>query len=193
MTPEKAEMRKEMGRLRAALPLGERTRLAAMVERHLLGLREVAEAVTVLVFYAFGSEVATSGLILRLGEEGKRVLLPYLVDGEMEAAEALPGEALLPTTYGPHEPARQEPVPAEEVEVAIAPGLAFDASGHRLGYGGGHYDRYLRRMRPEAPRIGIGFAFQVVERVPAVAHDERLDLVVTEEGALRSGRHHPPV
>ena len=57
-------------------------------------------------------------------------------------------------------------VDPDEVDLVITPGLAFDRAGHRLGYGGGHYDRYLGRARPEAPRVGIGFPLQLVDEVP---------------------------
>jgi 5-formyltetrahydrofolate cyclo-ligase len=66
------------------------------------------------------------------------------------------------------------------VDLVVTPGLAFDRRGYRVGYGGGFYDRYLARLRPNAARTAIGFSFQVVEEVPADPGDERVHLVVTE-------------
>jgi 5-formyltetrahydrofolate cyclo-ligase len=72
-------------------------------------------------------------------------------------------------------------------DVVIVPGVAFTASGDRLGQGGGWYDRFLAAIRPECVTIGVGFDLQVVDAVPVEPHDVRLDHVVTESGiATRS-------
>ena len=177
-------MRARMRALRSAVPPEERLRLARAVEERLFALPDVRAAHTVLLFYSFGSEVETSAMADRVHAEGKRLLLPYLEEERMEAGEVLPEDELIPSTYGPREPARRVAVDPAEVDVVIAPGLAFDREGYRLGYGGGHYDRYLHRMGSGAVRIGIGFAGQVVERVPREAGDERLDLIVTDAGVV---------
>jgi len=69
--------------------------------------------------------------------------------------------------------------------VVLVPLLAFDAEGHRLGYGGGYYDRALERANPRA--IGIAYAGQEVEKLPREGHDHPLDLVVTEAGVRKFG------
>jgi 5-formyltetrahydrofolate cyclo-ligase len=109
----------------------------------------------------------------------------------MEAAEVLPADGLVPSTYGPKEPAHRVAVEPDAVDVVVAPGLAFDRRGHRLGYGGGHYDRYLRRLGAAALRAGIAFSEQLVEEVPVEARDELLDVLVTDAEVidLRRGRH----
>lgn len=175
----KAALRRRMRALRDALPEAERERLGALVAERLLGLPEVARARGVLLFYSFGSEVPTAGVAARLHESGARLFLPYLEDGAMEAAEVGPGDPLLPSGYGPREPARRARVDPERVDLVVVPGLAFDRRGHRLGYGGGHYDRYLGRVG-RAARVGIGFSFQLLDEVPAGPGDRRLDLVVTD-------------
>jgi len=179
----KRALRDRMRTARAAIPPRLRPELAARMEAHLFGLPEIAAARTVLLFYSFGTEVPTAGMVERLLSEGRRVLLPYLTEqGSMEAAEVLPGESLVHTAYGPKEPPRRVAVDPGEVDVVVTPGLAFDPRGHRLGYGGGHYDRYLERLSPRAVRVGVGFAAQLVAEVPAEPGDERVDLVVTDEG-----------
>lgn len=158
--------------------------MAEAAAERLFALPEMASARTVLLFYSFGSEVATRGMADRIRIEGKRLLLPY-VDGEaMEAAEVLPGDDLIRAPYGAREPTRRVPVDPAEVDLVVTPGLAFDRRGYRLGYGGGFYDRYLARLRPETVRLGIGFAVQLVDRVPAGPGDQRVDLVVTEAGVI---------
>ena len=62
----------------------------------------------------------------------------------------------------------------------LVPLLAFDTSGHRLGYGGGFYDRTLEKL--DIPAIGIAYAGQEVASLPAEVHDRRLDMILTEQG-----------
>ncbi|HWC32701.1 MAG TPA: 5-formyltetrahydrofolate cyclo-ligase, partial [Actinomycetota bacterium] len=141
----------------------------------------------VLLFYSFGSEVDTAEIASRLHDRGVRLLLPYLDETGIEAAEVLPDDDLTPTDYGPKEPTRRTAVDPGEVDVVVAPGLAFDRRGGRLGYGGGHYDRYLARLGARATRIGIAFSMQLLEEIPTDAGDERLDVVVTDEETVRAG------
>jgi 5-formyltetrahydrofolate cyclo-ligase len=176
----KAGLRERMLRVRAAIPEEERRHRAARVEARVLALAEVEQAGTVLLFYSFGAEVETAVLLRRLHERGKRLLLPYLEGGRIEAAEVRPGDPLAPTGYGPREPARRVPVDPAEVDLVITPGLAFDRRGYRLGHGAAHYDRFLKRLRPAAVRVGIGFAEQLLDELPTESHDEALHLVVTD-------------
>lgn len=95
-----------------------------------------------------------------------------------------PGCAMVAGEFGaliPQEGAWLEP------QVVIVPLLAFDAQGYRLGYGGGFYDRTLEGLRARGPVLAVGFAFaaQEVETVPVEATDQRLDMIVTEQGVRR--------
>jgi 5-formyltetrahydrofolate cyclo-ligase len=178
-----------MRRIRAAIPPEERAARAARVEARLLALPELRDARTVLLFYSFGAEVPTAVLARRLLERGFRVLLPYLAGDAMEAAEVRPGSRLEATDYGPKEPAERIAVEPERIDAVIAPGLAFDRRGARLGYGGGYYDRYLARLEAHAARIGIAFAEQVVDEVPEEELDQPVDLIVTDGEVIRITPH----
>ena len=95
-----------------------------------------------------------------------------------------PGCAMVAGEFGaliPEEGAWLEPV------VLIVPLLAFDARGYRLGYGGGFYDRTLEGLRARGPVLAVGFAFaaQEMAEVPIDATDQRLDLIVTDQGVRR--------
>lgn len=177
---QKATLRDKMRELRRAVPSEERRRLARQAEVRLLGLEEVGEVATVLLFYSFGSEVGTGGVGDHLLSQGKRVLLPFLTPQGMEAAEVLPGDPLLPSGYGPREPSHRIPLDPMEVDLVVTPGLAFDRRGFRLGYGGGHYDRYLTRVRPETLRIGFAFSVQLIDHVPEEPSDQKVHVVVTD-------------
>ena len=88
------------------------------------------------------------------------------------------GEVLAPGSFGIPEPL--ESWPRAVPDVLLVPLLAFDSSGHRLGYGGGFYDRTLALLK--VPAIGIAYAGQQVASLPYAAHDRRLNAVLTERG-----------
>jgi 5-formyltetrahydrofolate cyclo-ligase len=145
----------------------------------------MAAAGAVMVFASFGSELPTAGIVRRLHQEGRRVLLPFLHEGTMDATELHPWSAMRPTTYGPEEPSDAIAADPHGIDVVVAPGLAFDACGYRLGFGGGHYDRYLVRLRIDASLVGIGFDAQLVEEVPHLPEDVPLDVIVTDARTVR--------
>jgi 5-formyltetrahydrofolate cyclo-ligase len=181
---EKTALRGRMRRIRGAIPPEERGHRSASIQNRLLELDEFRAAHMVLLFYSFGSEVATGALAERILASGERLLLPFLTPQGMEAAEVFPGDPLLPSGYGPREPSSRHPMNPEEVDLVITPGLAFDRRGFRLGYGGGHYDRYLSRLRPETIRIGLAYSEQLVDRVPGEPADQRVHLIVTDSEVI---------
>lgn len=109
------------------------------------------------------------------------VLLPVTVSGQPLIFRSWqPGTPMVRDRFGVEHPTEAEArgVP----EILVVPLLAFDAAGHRLGYGGGFYDRTLAALREKGPVTAIGFAFaaQEMERLPADDTDQRLDAIVTE-------------
>jgi 5-formyltetrahydrofolate cyclo-ligase len=187
----KAALRRQMRDRRRRLPPDERARLAEAIEASLFALSEFEQRGTVLLFSSFGSEVPTDGIASRALSEGRRVLMPFLDREVMHAAELHPGDVPMPTSYGPNEPPTRLPIDPGHVDAIVVPGLAFDREGFRLGYGGGHYDRYLRAMPSHALRIGIAFHLQVVDAVPHGPGDEQVDVIVTEEETIRCRRPPP--
>jgi len=98
-----------------------------------------------------------------------------------------PGMALQPGRFGIPSPPLD--LPAVLPDIVLVPLLAFDRRGHRLGYGGGHYDATLAALRAakRVDAIGLAYAAQEVDRVPDEAWDQRLDAVATEKGFMRFG------
>jgi 5-formyltetrahydrofolate cyclo-ligase len=140
----------------------------------------VEAAKTIMLFASFGSEVPTDGMIERALREGRHVVLPYLLDNDIHPARLQRGRSMVPSTYGPMEPPNRQAVATSDIDVIVAPGLAFDRSGNRLGYGGGHYDRFFVRTDAGSARIGIGFHLQLVGDVPHGPDDRPLDMVLTD-------------
>jgi len=79
-----------------------------------------------------------------------------------------------------HLPEDEPPPDPLTIDVVIVPGTAFTLDGHRLGQGGGWYDRFLQTVRPDCVTIGVAFGPQIVDELPIEPHDVRLDHVVTD-------------
>lgn len=178
----KRRVRAEVLRRRDAVDAIDRDLAAAEVSSAVRSILADAGTGTVLVFWAFGSELPTGGLIDALVAEGRTVCLPRIASGELEARTYRPGDPVIEVSFGAREPAEGRLVDPEELDAVLVPGVAFDDLGYRIGYGGGYYDRFLVRVRPEALRIGIGMGVQRVGRVPRGNLDLPVDLVVTERG-----------
>ena len=95
------------------------------------------------------------------------------------------GSDIEPGYHGVPEPRDHcQSVALESIEWVLVPGVAFDAGGRRLGYGGGYYDRLLPLLRGEAQRVAGAFEAQLVDTVPAAPHDVGVDCIVTERRLL---------
>ncbi len=136
-------------------------------------------------------EVDLRALISSLIGTGVEVSLPRTdwAKGEVEPRLVRqPPVDLVVGKFGVSEPLATCPPPKKAPEVVIAPGLAFDLAGGRLGRGAGFYDRFVAKLRRENPGavrvIGVCFGVQVVERVPREPFDEPMDEVWTEAGRI---------
>jgi 5-formyltetrahydrofolate cyclo-ligase len=137
-------------------------------------LPEYASAQCVMAFNGFTSEPDTDPLFARVAAEGKRLLLPRIDDGDIVVVDA--DGPMATSRIGVAEP--QGPaLPFALVDFVIVPGLAFTLAGDRLGYGAGHYDRFLSKV--SVPNAGVCFAEQLVDELPVEAHDVRVQRVIS--------------
>lgn len=126
----------------------------------------------------FQNEVMTMPLIKKAFKDGKRVAVPKIENGSMEFYYIKGYEDLKEGTFGILEPVGCE-MASETDALLIMPGVAFDKDNHRIGYGGGYYDRYLKRENSHF-KIALAFDFQIFEAVTYEEHDICPDLVLTE-------------
>jgi len=181
----KRALRREVLAERDALASDDRTARSEAIAERFLELTEVADAETALAFWSFGSEVETAPLIARLRSRGTTVALPRIEGNDVVPVVATPGARMSATSFGAMEPAEGRVLDVAELDLVVVPGVAFDRSCGRVGYGGGYYDRLLGERRAGAAAIAIAFGLQVVDRVPSGAVDRRLDGVVTETEVIR--------
>jgi 5-formyltetrahydrofolate cyclo-ligase len=184
----KREVRRRVLAERDALRPSERAHLGVVVAERFLALPEVDAAAVVMAFWSFGSELPTRPLLDDQQRRGKTVVLPRIVDGELEARSYRPGDRVSETAFGAFEPTGGRVLDATEIEVVAVPAVAFDRQGRRVGYGGGYYDRFLPRTGAGATHVGIGYAMQLLpagEDLPAGHFDRAVDVVVTERETVR--------
>ena len=185
----KREVRRRVLRARDDMPGSEREQASRRIAEQVMSLPEVQRASTVMVFWSFGSEPDTTPLIEGLHRRGVRIALPRIVDGDLEARAFAPGDNVTMTPFGAYEPAEGDRIDPAAIDVVVTPGVAFDRSGRRVGYGGGFYDRFFPRTREGTARIGIGFDVQVVDDdLPNGHFDLGLDAVVTESRVVDGER-----
>ncbi|MCU0631996.1 MAG: 5-formyltetrahydrofolate cyclo-ligase [Methanolinea sp.] len=185
MCAEKQALRVRAREIRAAIPPGKRAELSRAIMDRLLGLLDGADPV--LVYVSKPPEVDTAPLISAMLTRGTGVVVP-IIEREQRSLRLsyLRDPSLLSvSTFSVPEPIGHE-IPAEprEIAVVIVPMIAYDARGHRLGYGAGYYDRFLSR-HPHIQKIGVAFSCQEVESIPADENDVSMDFIVTESGVTR--------
>lgn len=150
-----------------------------------IGALHPAPGQVVAAYVAKGTEADPGPLVALLAAHDCRIALPRILGPDMALSFRLwsPGDPLVPGPFGVQEPRGEaEALP----DFVIMPLLAFSPDGHRLGYGGGYYDRTLEALRAQKPGIiavGLAFAAQEVTNLPVEPEDEPLDWIVTERGA----------
>lgn len=137
-------------------------------------------------YHPLASELDPGPLTARLRAAGARLALPVCAGPDLPLVFRAwdPDDALVPDALGvPSPPATAELL---RPDLVIAPLVAFDRRGGRLGQGGGHYDRTLALLRASKPVfvLGLAYAGQELDAVPGEAHDQRLDAILTENGYI---------
>jgi 5-formyltetrahydrofolate cyclo-ligase len=172
----------------AALPEAEAARRSNRACEQLAALAEFAEARTVMLYVPIPGELDCLAAVRAGWERGKTVLVPRVSPsqaGVMHAIRIDSEDDLEPGSYGIREPREGTPWPLDEIDMIVVPALAFDRAGHRLGRGGGFYDRFLARRSAGSVACGVGFSLQIAPELPREAHDQPLDMVVTDTEVIR--------
>ena len=188
----KLALRREVLARRDALPADVRAAASTAIAQRVAALPKFVAARAVLLTLAFRSEWNTRPLVHAALAAAKTVVVPR-VDRQMRMLDLHaiddPDRDVVPGHLDILEPLPSRPqVPPEAIEFVLVPGVAFDADGRRLGYGGGYYDRLLPLLAPGAPRVAGAFDIQIVDRVPAAPHDIRVDAIVTESRIVERAR-----
>ena len=187
---EKAELRKVMKRKRSSLSAERILLYRGCIAEHLVERKEYADASVVLAYMSFSSEVNTHFLIEKAWRDGKRVAVPKCIDEKHLDFQYIHSfDDLAPGRFGIMEPVTGESVAydSEDRCLLLLPGVAYTNSGDRLGYGGGYYDRYLKKHE-SIPRVMLAYSLQEAESLPVDEQDVPADMIVTEIGCIETGK-----
>lgn len=187
----KQALRQHARQLRDALSDDDRDQYSRMITDRLRGLPEFAQARCLLIYVGVRTEVRTTHLLHDLLRTNTEIIVPYCRARTLGLFRLHDIDELRPGRFGIPEPPEairnlpQRTCDPESLDLLVVPGLAFDSSGHRLGYGAGYFDRLLQQVRPTATVVGLAFACQVVPSVPVDSHDAPVDCIVSERGLDR--------
>jgi len=188
----KIDLRREMRERLGSLSPGDVRATSAAVWERLSILSEFAGASWLLVYVSNGNEVDTHGLIQQLLALGKHVCVPQFDDAAQSYVASELRDfvtELAEGKFGILEPRRGvvRLVGMDRLDALLVPGLAFDGNGNRVGHGMGFFDRLLRETK--GTKIALAHDFQVLNEVPADAHDVRMDFIVTEKQVVSCKRN----
>lgn len=182
---QKTELRAAALARRDALPADERAAAAETIAARPFPLA-IKPGVIVSGFMPLKSEINPLPLLRKLAAAGAKLALPAIAGrGKPLIMRAYAfGDEFARGQWGIREPKPEAPEVAPDI--LIVPLACFDRAGHRIGYGAGYYDMTINALRAKKniTAVGIAFAAQEIDRVPATERDARLDLVLTERDAI---------
>ncbi len=152
---------------------------------NLIKLPEFKKSNVVMAYLSLPHEVNTSGAILYSWQHRKTIAVPkiswqqrHMIPVEIHSLET----GFSAEASGLRNPITGVPVLIEDIDIVITPGLGFDKNGNRLGRGGAYYDRFFKNKTLRAIKCGFAFSEQVVDEIPVAEHDEKIDILITDEG-----------
>lgn len=157
-----------------------------------INMAEFARARLILAYMPLKNEIDTAHIISEAQSKGKRVAFPRCeYENILSLHVPKNANAFEAGRFGIRQPivAQSEQVNAQDIDLLIVPGVAFDNQCNRLGHGAGYFDRLLKATR--GIKIGLCFDFQLVDTIPTDEHDVSMDFVVTNHGIIVNNCIHP--
>ncbi len=178
----KSDIRKQIYGKRKACTDAQIDQWSRRITEKVTALPSFLSEKRVMVYADYNHEVVTRYIIEEAWKQGKEVAVPKVTGKDMDFIRLTDFSQLKPGYYGIPEPETGEKVHWEEA-LMIMPGVAFDRENHRVGYGGGFYDRFLEK-HPLIKRVAVAFDFQIMEQVPVEPTDIFPQIIVTEKEEL---------
>ena len=183
---DKQQLRQQIRTQLTAMTAQQRIDKSHKACKNLVDTPEFRNANTVMAFLSLPHEIETAPFILYAWQHNKTIAVPKISwqQRHMIAVVINSLETGIATEAGGlRNPVTGVPVPIEDIDLIVTPGLAFDANGNRLGRGGSYYDRFFSSEKLRAVKCAFAFADQVVDQVPITDRDRPVDMIVTEKGA----------
>lgn len=174
---DKTELRREIRARKRAMTEVEIEERSARLARLFFASGAYQNAKTIYGYLPYNQEVRTVPMLERALKDGKKVAVPKVYGDEMKFLYLDDLNAVAKGYAGIPEPIADEPVAHDETALVLMPGLAFDPQGHRIGYGGGFYDKFLA-AEPNHPTLALCYEFQMLPKLDVEDHDIPVDTVL---------------
>ena len=174
---DKTELRREIRARKRAMTEAEIEERSARLAQLFFASRAYQNAKTIYGYLPYNQEVRTVPMLERALKDGKKVAVPKVCGEEMKFLYLDDLTAVAKGYAGIPEPIADEPVAHDETALVLMPGLAFDPQGHRIGYGGGFYDKFLA-AEPNHPTLALCYEFQMLPKLDVEDHDIPVDMVL---------------
>lgn len=183
----KAQFRQELKHRLATMTPAARDEKSRNICTSVVDAKPFQKAGVVMMFLSLPHEVDTAGMILAAWRQGKTVAVPKISweQRHMIAVEVTSLETGLKNDrMGLRTPVSGQPVPFDDIDLVITPGLGFDRAGNRLGRGGAYYDRFFSEHAAAVAKWGVCFAEQLCPEVPHTDADVPMDVIVTDREVI---------
>ncbi|MBQ3943928.1 MAG: 5-formyltetrahydrofolate cyclo-ligase [Elusimicrobia bacterium] len=182
---EKSKIRYDYLKIRDRLEPTLRYAYSNIILSKIKKLKEYQNSGTVMFYLSYGSEVITDAMINEVLSDDKEVAVPVIQnpgDGIMTAVKINKLEDCFDKVYGIRQPEfnEDEVVLKQDIDLIFVPGIVFDTTGYRVGYGKGYYDRWLEGT-DISKRIGLAFEVQLVDKIPNGKYDLPVGKIITEK------------
>lgn len=174
---DKTELRREIRARKRAMTEAEIEERSARLAQLFFASGAYQNAKTIYGYLPYNQEVRTVPMLERALKDGKKVAVPKVYGDEMKFLYLDDLTAVAKGYAGIPEPIADEPVAQDETALVLMPGLAFDPQGHRIGYGGGFYDKFLA-AEPNHPTLALCYEFQMLPKLDVEDHDIPVDTVL---------------
>ena len=174
---DKTELRREIRARKRAMTEAEIEERSAKLAQLFFASRAYQNAKTIYGYLPYNQEVRTVPMLERALKDGKKVAVPKVYGEKMKFLYLDDLNAVAKGYAGIPEPIADEPVAHDETALVLMPGLAFDPQGHRIGYGGGFYDKFLA-AEPNHPTLALCYEFQMLPKLDVEDHDIPVDTVL---------------
>jgi 5-formyltetrahydrofolate cyclo-ligase len=182
----KKSLRSYISQVRLQMNIGSVSEKSSIIRKLLFSTPEYKNSKTIMLYHAFKNEVDTTDII-KDALKTKKVVLPSInsVTNKIILYTISGLDELSSGEYGIMEPKNNPKgkVSQEDVDLCIVPGIAFDRTGARIGYGKGYYDRLLSGTHFQ--KIALAYDFQLVEKIQTEPHDAAVDMIITEKDIIR--------
>ncbi len=187
MKGEKFKLRKQILKLRNGQSEGEIAKKSLRIQERLFNFPLFKESKTIMFYVSKGSEVKTEVMIKEsLFSFKKKVVVPVtqLKEKKLLLSELRDYDReLVSGTFNILEPKKEffQPVDFKKIDLVIVPGIVFDETGNRIGYGGGFYDNFLKVLKNNVSSLGLTFELQILKRIPVEEKDMKVNCLLTED------------